>query len=79
VGFVFQRYDAWQMFAAVVRALETHRHRDVWEDLVRRGMGEDVSWARSARRYVQVYRTAIAAHAERHGASQVLTSIGGEG
>jgi starch synthase len=65
-GFVFEPYDAWQMFAAVVRAAETYRHRDLWERLVRRAMAQDVSWARSARAYVQLYRTAIAAHRERH-------------
>ena len=64
LGFVFEEYDPWEFFAAVMRALEAYRHRDDWLTLVRRGMREDVSWARSARRYVQLYRTAVKSHGE---------------
>ena len=66
-GFRFGAYDPWQFFAAVVRAAETFRHPDVWSWLVQRAMKEDVSWSRSALRYVQLYMAAIAAHRERHG------------
>jgi len=65
-GFVFGPYDAWSFFAAVVRAVEDHKHVDAWRGLVRRAMAQDVSWERSARRYVQLYRTAVALHGERH-------------
>jgi starch synthase len=65
-GFVFKAYDAWQMFAAVVRATETYRHPEAWSGLIGRAMAEDVSWARSARRYVQLYQAAMAGHADRH-------------
>ena len=66
-GFRFGPYDAWQFFAAVVRAAETFRHVDVWAWLVQRAMKEDVSWSRSAGKYVQLYVAAIAAHREKHG------------
>ncbi len=66
-GFRFGPYDPWQFFAAVVRAAETFRHQEVWASLVQRAMKEDVSWSRSALRYVQLYMAAIAAHQERHG------------
>jgi ADP-glucose type glycogen/starch synthase len=66
-GFRFGLYDPWQFFAAVVRAAETFRHVDVWSWLVQRAMREDVSWSRSAGKYVQLYAAAIAAHRERHG------------
>lgn len=65
-GFDFAPYDAWSFFGAVVRAVETFRHADAWEGIVRRGMTQDVSWERSARRYVQLYRTAVALHGARH-------------
>jgi starch synthase len=71
VGFVFREPDPWHLHAAVVRAVETYRHRDAWAGLVRRGMAEDVSWSRSARRYVQLYQAAIGAHGERHGRTPV--------
>ncbi|HKW71001.1 MAG TPA: glycogen/starch synthase [Candidatus Dormibacteraeota bacterium] len=66
-GFRFGPYDAWQFFAAVVRAAETFRHPSVWAWLVQHAMREDVSWSRSAVKYVQLYLAAMAAHHERHG------------
>ncbi len=66
-GFTFDAYDPWQFFAAVVRAAETYRHPDLWSWLVRRAMTEDVSWSRSAHRYVQLYVAAITARRERLG------------
>ncbi|MDQ2944327.1 MAG: glycogen/starch synthase, partial [Candidatus Dormibacteraeota bacterium] len=68
-GFVFDAYDAWQFFAGVVRATETFRHPELWAWLVRRAMTEDVSWSRSANRYVQLYLAAITARRERRGAT----------
>jgi starch synthase len=66
-GFTFEPYDPWHFFAAVVRAWETYRHHSVWSWLVRRDMTEDVSWSRSAQKYLQLYRSAIANHRERRG------------
>ena len=66
-GFRFGPYDSWQFFAAVVRAAETFRHPAVWSWLIQHGMREDVSWSRSALKYVQLYLAAIASHRERHG------------
>jgi len=66
-GFVFEQYDPWQLFAAVVRAAATYRHRETWEELVRRDMQQDVSWGQSARRYVELYRTAIVSNRDRRG------------
>jgi starch synthase len=59
-GFVFEPYDPWHLFGAVVRAVETHRHAGVWDRLVRRAMSEDVSWGRSAGLYAGLYRSAMA-------------------
>src|SRR5712691_6466761 len=66
-GFTFDTYDAWQFFAGVVRAAETFRHPALWAWLVKRAMTEDVSWSRSAHRYVQLYLSAITARRERRG------------
>jgi starch synthase len=70
-GFTFGPYEPWQFFAAVVRAAETFRHPEPWSWLVRRDMTEDVSWSRSAHRYVQLYVTAITALRERRGVAAV--------
>ncbi|MBX5450954.1 glycogen synthase GlgA [Thermogemmatispora sp.] len=61
-GFTFMRYDPWELFAAIVRALELYRFPDIWRDLQRRGMAADYSWHASAVRYVDVYRNALSFH-----------------
>ena len=61
-GFAFANYDPWELFAAIVRALELYRFKDIWRKLQRRGMAADHSWRASARCYVDVYRDAIAFH-----------------
>src|SRR5205823_13096900 len=66
-GFPFEMYEPWHFFAAVVRAWETDRHHSLWSWLIRRGMTEDVSWSRSAQKYLQLYRSAIGNHRERRG------------
>jgi starch synthase len=66
-GFVFYDYDRWRLFTAIVRAIETFRHRDLWRQIQLRGMSADFSWDRSARRYVDLYRRAIASRLPRPG------------
>ncbi len=61
-GFTFTNYDPWQFFAAIVRALELYRFKDIWRTLQQRGMAADHSWHASAMRYVDVYHNAIAFH-----------------
>jgi len=66
-GFVFGPYDRWALYTAIVRALETYKHRDVWRQIQLRGMLADFSWARSAQEYVDFYRRAIASRIPRPG------------
>jgi starch synthase len=63
-GFVFINYDPWELFAAIVRALEVFRFKSIWRTLQRRGMAADHSWRASATRYVDVYRNALTYHRE---------------
>ena len=70
-GFTFAPYDPWQFYAAVVRAAETYRHPSLWTWLIRRGMNEDVSWTKSAQRYVQLFYAAIASRRERRGVAAI--------
>jgi len=57
-GFVFGNYTSHACFAALVRAVEAFRRPDEWRRLQRRGMEADLSWASSARRYVELYHKA---------------------
>ena len=58
-GFVFAPYDSLALYTAVVRAVEVHRHPQLWRALQERCMSIDSSWSRPARRYVEVYRWAM--------------------
>ncbi|WIG60580.1 MAG: Glycogen synthase, ADP-glucose transglucosylase [Ktedonobacterales bacterium] len=57
-GFSFARYDPFQFFAAVVRALEVFQFPEIWSDLMQRAMLADYSWDASAEQYVALYRRA---------------------
>ncbi|GCE12303.1 glycogen synthase [Tengunoibacter tsumagoiensis] len=61
-GFVFNNYDEWEFFAAIIRAITVFRFKDVWRTLQQHGMNADHSWHASAVRYVEVYRNAIEYH-----------------
>jgi starch synthase len=58
-GFVFSNYDQYALFGSIVRALETYKHGDEWSSLVKRAMGQDFSWTKSAREYMKMYERAI--------------------
>ncbi|MDH7478687.1 MAG: glycogen synthase GlgA [Syntrophomonadaceae bacterium] len=57
-GFVFKNYQPSELVAAVRRALEIYRSRDLWLMLIRNNMQMDFSWKRSAQEYVQLYEKA---------------------
>ena len=59
-GFSFEAYDAMALYTAIVRATETYKHSETWQQLVLRGMETDNSWGASARKYVDLYRHALA-------------------
>lgn len=58
-GFVFKEFDRWSLFGQVVRAIETYRREEVWQDLVWRAMAKDFSWEASAEKYEELYHKAI--------------------
>lgn len=70
-SFVFEEYDRWMLFSALVRALETYKHADVWRRIQQRGMAADFSWQQSASKYVRVYQRAIASRIPRPGLETV--------
>jgi len=63
-GFVFSAYDAMAFYTALVRAVETYRHQEVWRGLQVRCMQQDFSWEASARKYIDLYARARAFHAQ---------------
>lgn len=57
-GFSFAAASAAALLATLDRALAARARPQVWKALVQRGMQQDFSWERSARRYLELYRLA---------------------
>jgi len=58
-GFVFDAYTSPALVDCLRRALEVYSNEHKWIRLMRAGMREDLSWEKSAKEYVKVYRKAI--------------------
>ncbi len=59
VGFVFEAARPEALTETILRAFETFKDRRRWAGLQRRGMKRDFSWARSARRYLELYQQTV--------------------
>jgi len=55
-GFVFDFFDEFSLFGAVVRALETYKYKKSWQNIVERAMMKSNSWEIPAKKYVELYR-----------------------
>jgi starch synthase len=75
-GFNFGPYDSMALYTALVRAVETYKHRGVWRQLQLRGMSADFSWTASAHKYVDLYERALAARAPEHKLEEYSTIRG---
>jgi len=60
-GFKFNRFHKDELIAAVRRAIEAFRNRDIWQAMMRKAMAQDFSWERSAREYIDVFGQAMEA------------------
>jgi starch synthase len=58
-GFRFDTPDGTGLVWALDQALGAFKNARAWKALMRRAMERDFSWERSARSYVELYRTAI--------------------
>ena len=58
-GFMFKNYSPMSFLVAVTRALETFRNKREWKKIIKRGMGQDFSWDKAAKKYVDLYHRAM--------------------
>lgn len=59
-GFKFSAYSSAELIKAVKRARYLYRNKLLWAKLVKNAVKEDFSWQKSARKYEEVYRKALA-------------------
>jgi 1,4-alpha-glucan branching enzyme len=60
VGFSFEPYTPVALVDAMKRAVRAFEDKERWIRIVRSGMARDNSWNSSGRRYVELYRAALA-------------------
>lgn len=58
-GFTFDKFDPFSLYGAIVRALETKKHKNVWRGIIVRAMRESNSWEIPAKKYISLYIKAI--------------------
>jgi starch synthase len=58
-GFVFQRFEAASIVAAIRRAFALYERRQDWKAVQRRAMAQDFGWGQSAQRYLALYRELV--------------------
>lgn len=63
-GFVFDHFDHYSFFGAVVRAIETYRYPQIWAGIQKRCMKAEFSWKKSASEYVKLFQKAVAYHSK---------------
>lgn len=55
-GFVMTAAEPHALLAAIQRALGYYRQPDIWHQIQRNGMQQDLSWGKSAQEYLHVYQ-----------------------
>jgi len=58
-GFVFKEYESNELLNTIKFAVEIYKSKNIWTDIMKRGMAEDFSWDSSAIKYMQVYEKAL--------------------
>jgi starch synthase len=57
-GFLFDKYDPYAFFGAFIRAHETHKHKNHWQDIQHHAMQANFSWEKSAKEYAKLFERA---------------------
>ena len=56
-GFSFHNYNAHDMLYVIREACALYRNKEVWNQLVKRGITSDFSWKKSAKAYLELYKS----------------------
>ncbi|HPD61409.1 MAG TPA: glycogen synthase GlgA [Thermodesulfobacteriota bacterium] len=59
-GFKFKNYEANELLKTIKKALAIYHDKVKWTKLIRNAMKADFSWKMSAKKYVELYRKALA-------------------
>lgn len=56
-GYCFDRYEPLDLYTCMVRAWEGFHYKQDWQALQQRGMSQNFSWQKSAKEYIQLYKS----------------------
>lgn len=59
-GFKFNAYSSKELVKAIKRAVYLYRNKQLWAKLVKNAMKQDFSWQKSAHKFEEVYKKALA-------------------
>lgn len=59
-GFMFKKYTITDMISEIKRALKIFENQKLWQKIQKSGMKEDFSWDKSAKNYIELYKTILA-------------------
>jgi len=59
-GFIFDSADSDELLFTLQRAMLVYRDKPTWRQIQHTGMKQDVSWARSAKQYIGLYKHVMA-------------------
>lgn len=58
-GFVFEKYNGFDLYASVKRAVQCYKDKKVWRKIQLNAMQQDFSWKSSAEKYLELYKKAL--------------------
>lgn len=59
-GFSFNDYNGYALTDAIERAINAFKNKKLWKKIQTNGMTQDFSWGKSAEKYIEIYKKAIA-------------------
>lgn len=70
-GFVFDEYDSYALFSAMVRVIESYKYKDFWKRLMIRAMSQNFSWKASAIEYEKLYNRSLGLKVQRESSKSI--------
>ena len=58
-GFTFENYEGSELLSTLRKAIEVFHQKEIWNKIISNGMKQNYSWEESARKYRNLYKTAI--------------------
>lgn len=76
-GFVFQTYDAYALYSAMVRVIESYKYKEQWRKLQVRAMSQNFSWKSSAQDYEKLYKRGLGIKVQKESSKSIagLTAL----